>query len=141
MTEYVAGFFDADGSVSLTRLGRLENRSPVIVFTNTQKAILDKIRIHLVKAIPEGPIGSLIRRPGRKLGHSMTYDLKYSHNNALVVARLLLAFSLHPEKTRKLKLLVGYYQSVTPRNGKYTPEMRAAKQEFETEFYREGMGK
>ena len=46
---YISGFFDADGSITLSVMGKREFRTVKIDFTNTKKSILLEIQEYLKK--------------------------------------------------------------------------------------------
>lgn len=128
MLEYIAGFFDADGSVSLIRCARNENRSPQVCFHNSYRSILEAIKDYL-------GCGTITLKRAKKQTHSDSYDLKVTHRQALVVAEKIYPYVRHPAKKERLRLLLEEYLSTTDRQGNYTRKALIAKYDFEERFF------
>ena len=123
---YIAGFLDADGSVSLQRNGKKDKfRSPTVEFFNNDYAILESITITY-----GGKVGT---RKARKDTHADSYELRLSGDKALDVIADVLPYMRHYKKKFRAYLIHSFYKQYTPRNGKYTPEQLAGKQWLEEE--------
>lgn len=128
--EYISGFFDADGSISLMANGRGKNKTIQISFHNNELDILKDIQLYFDKLDLKGFISI---KPAKKETHSDSYELKYVYNKALEVAKLLK--SSHPKKLHRINTCLKYYKKVTPRNGKYSNELLRKKQAFDRLFF------
>lgn len=116
---YVSGFFDADGSITVSRDSVREQPHVVISFCNNERAVLDEIRIFIFKELKVK--GFIIHKKPRKVTHSDNYELCYASTpKCLVIAQHLQ--SLHPKKMARLKL-IPKVKELTPRNGKYSDEL------------------
>ena len=117
---YVSGFFDADGSISLVKKYSKGNANKTIQisFHNTELTILEEIRDFISSEI--GVIGRISVKKPKKDNHSVSYDLKYVQHRGYVVSTYI--NSRHPKKIERIKIYK-QIQELTPRNGKYTEEM------------------
>lgn len=126
---YVSGFFDADGCITYGGKGRRNKDSIQIHFSNNEISILEQIQKFILDEL--GIKGHISRK--KKNGYSDSFDLKYTY----LAKTLLLSDhikSKHPIKKRKL-LLVSELKELTPRNGKYTPELLEARESFRVKFF------
>ncbi len=128
MLEYIAGFFDADGCVTLTKDHKSKHRSPQVSFVNNERAILETIREYF-------GYGTICKKPARKENHNSSYDLQYTHRRAMQVLEAIYPFMLHSRKRHRTKLILEEYLSVTDRQGNYTGKMLIAKRDFEERFF------
>lgn len=127
---YINGFFDADGSISLIKKHPNRKRSITLYFSNSERNILESIQAFILK---ETSIkGHLVSKKTYKENHSPQYDLRYSDGQAFLLVPFLK--SIHPKKAHRLEV-AKRYKSVTPRNGKYTEEMLEKRNQFVTDFF------
>jgi hypothetical protein len=129
--EYISGFFDADGSISLIRIHPNEQKSIQVSLCNNERLVLMRMKEYLFKNYKIK--GSVSKKKPRKHGHSANYELKYTRNSALKLIALL--NSLHPKKKYRIDIATKYYQVVTIRNGKYNETQLMRKAAFERLFY------
>jgi hypothetical protein len=118
---YISGFFDADGYITLSKMSKNENETPVLGFTNTHKYILEKIQFFIEAQTKEKC--TLCTKKSKNINHATGYDLKCVgfrkiHN---IVQNFT---SIHTKKLGRLELL-SEIQRLTPRNGKYTKESKS----------------
>lgn len=114
---YVAGFLDADGSVSLHRDRKDKPdymKTPSVEFYNCDKNILEKIQ--------EKWGGNIKTKTPRKNNHNISYTLTIRENKALELLISVFPFMMHEKKKTRASLLIEHYKKCTPRNGKYTIE-------------------
>lgn len=115
---YISGFFDADGYITVSKTAANEEAQPVIGFTNTVKKILVEIQRQIEK--DTGLKGSIVMKTSKVENHSDSYDLKYVGVPKAVVLSSYLDI-LHPKKCKRLMMVLGLIK-LTPRNGKYAPD-------------------
>jgi hypothetical protein len=128
--EYISGFFDADGHITLS--GQKEKEKTTHVgFTNIDLKLLESIRDFILYDV--GIKGVISKRTSKKETHSDCYNLVYRYDSALKVAFKI--NSQHYKKKEKIKLVLEKYKSVTPRNGKYTEDMKKMREKFVNEFF------
>lgn len=128
MIKYITGFFDADGSVTLSRSRKNEMKSPQVSFHNNERVILEEIKRYFGH-------GSISKKKARKDTHHDSYDLKMSHQKAILVLEQMYPYMLHPKKRYRTKLILEEYSLITNRQGHYTGRMLIAKYDFEERFF------
>lgn len=129
--DYVSGFFDADGSVTLVNLSNSKNKTIQLSFHNNELSILNSIKTFIDSEI--GCNGVISTKKPRKINHSVSFDLKYSYSSALDVANRI--STIHPKKKHRIEIYQKI-QEVTPRNGKYTDDLRKRRSELEELFWK-----
>lgn len=120
---YVAGIVDGEGTITLTRVHRGEGRRPVVSISSTELPLLQYIR----SIIGAGRITGKITAHSH---HSPSFAYVISSRQALALLARISGY-LRTYKLQRCRLLLDEYISVTPRNGRYTPAQRAAKEIFE----------
>lgn len=130
MKDYISGFFDADGSITLSHNSNKLYRTPKLDFTNVELEPLQKIQ----DFFKENGINMYIStKLPRKKSHSTSYTLSCSNNNAIKALEFI--NSLHPKKRHRINTILKYYKQVTMRNGKYTSKQHTRKIAFERLFF------
>ena len=127
--DYIAGFLDGEGSITLCRERKdAKFRMPMVTFSNNARCILEEIQRFLNLS------GSLIQKTESRPNCKPSFTLNYRDNAALAVCGLLQDKVRHPSKRARIDLLLSDYKTVTPRNGKYSAEMLKRKLDFEERF-------
>ena len=126
-TAYIAGFIDGEGTITLSRKHRGENRQLVISISNTEREILDYIK----QVVGAGKITN------KKIYHdnhtpSMTYAI--TNRQALDLLEQIFPY-LRSYKSERSALVLEHYVRLTPRNGKYTRQQREERKNFIEEFF------
>ena len=118
---YVAGFLDADGSVSLgkDRKGEEYSRRPLVTFYNCDTNILNKIQ--------ERWGGRIKARLPQNQNSNVSYELELNAMESLSLLTDVVPYMLHEKKKKRASLIVEHYKDCTPRNGKYTTDQMAKK--------------
>jgi hypothetical protein len=124
---YVAGIVDGEGTVTLTRTHRGESRRPIVSISSTELPLLAYVR----RIVGAGRITSKVRTLSH---HSPSFAYCVSSRQALSLLSQISPY-LQTYKSARARLLLDEYLRVTPRNGRYTPEQRLAKQSFEDRFF------
>lgn len=117
MRAYIAGFFDADGSITAVRQHQGKNRTIQISFHNNELLILEKIREFIRNDLQCK--GSLSTKSAKKETHSDSYELKYVFRKGLLVGNKMYPFILHSKKKHRIEIY-NKIQNLTKRNGKYS---------------------
>ena len=128
--EYISGFFDADGCITLTSTHSGKNKTIQISFHNNEREILESIQSFILQEIEVK--GHITIKRAKQDTHKDSYDLKYVYLNALKVANNLI--SKHPKKKRKIELY-NFIQEKTNRNGKYTEQELQERRNLEEQFF------
>lgn len=129
--DYISGFFDADGSLTLTTNKSQQFKTIQLSFHNNELSILEEIRQFIENEL--GIKGSIATKKPEKEVHNVAYDLKYVYFSK--VNRILsLINSKHPKKRHHIKISFEL-ELVTPRNGKYNDELLMKRKAKEIEFF------
>ncbi len=129
--EYISGFFDADGSVTLSKLQKNKNKTVVISFHNNEKSILESIQNFILN---ETNIkGFITHKKQKKENHNDSYSLNYSYLPK-VLELIKYMDILHPKKRHRFDV-IRKLQMVTKRNGKYTKDELEKRYEIEELFW------
>jgi hypothetical protein len=124
---YVAGIIDGEGTITLTRTHRGENRRPVVSISDTELPLLTYVQ----SVVGAGRItGKMCTREH----HSPSFAYTITSRQALQLLAQVCPF-LRTYKSKRACLLLEEYVSVTPRNGRYTAEQREAREQLETRFF------
>ena len=124
---YVAGIIDGEGTITLTRTHRGENRRPLLSISSTESALLLYVR-SVIGA------GRLTNKACARPHHTPSFTYVISSRQALAVLSQVAPY-LQTYKASRARLLLDGYTSVTPRNGRYSPEQWVARQQFEDRFF------
>lgn len=120
---YIAGIIDGEGSITLSRKHRNENRQLAITVSNTEKYLLDFI-LERIGA------GKITTKRTVQAHHSPSFTYAVYNRQAHYLLQQIAPY-LRTYKARRAALILRNYIALTPRNGKYTAEQRRAREEFE----------
>lgn len=123
---YLAGLIDGEGSISLTRLHAGTNRQLLLTISSTEQAL-----VHW--ALGRIGAGKVTRKRAVAPGHAPGLTYAIANRQALAVLRQVTPY-LRSYKRQRAELVLAKYLDLTPRNGRYTPELRSARASFESEF-------
>ena len=130
--EYITGFFDADGSVSIVSQGENKQKTPQISFHNNEIDILIAMQAFIFKELSIK--GFISKKRKLKEHHGQQYDLKYvDYTKCVKLANSI--NTIHPKKKKRFDI-IRKLQTLTPRNGKYNEEMLRQKSILEEEFFK-----
>ena len=120
---YIAGLIDGEGTVTLSRRHKSENRHLVISISNTELPLLE----YVLTSVGAGKItGKRIYQPH----HTPSYTFSISNRQGLALLIQVLPY-LKTYKAKRSDLILRDYIRLTPRNGHYTPEIKQARTDFE----------
>ena len=128
---YITGFFDADGSVTLITRSKGRQKSPQISFHNNDLNILMNIESFIFKTL--NLKGHISKKKRTKEHHGQSYDLKYSDFNKCVKIIENIE-SIHEKKSKRFEL-IKEIKNLTPRNGKYTEIILNKRKQLEIKFF------
>lgn len=118
---YIAGFFDADGSISLVRFKSKETKQLNVNFTNTDLSILKFIQGSLEEL---GLTGWIVKSSKREDHYLQGYQLVYYRNTAILVMEAILPYIKHQKKVKRFELFKSQYRPLIKPNGKYSDSER-----------------
>ena len=120
---YIAGLIDGEGTVTLSRKHRNENRQVAVTISNTDLRLLD----YVLKTVRMGKI-TRTRTVSERHTPSFTYAV---YNQQALRLLEQIAPYLRTYKADRTSIILHDYCSVTPCNGKYTDKQRILRTEFE----------
>ena len=119
---YIAGIIDGEGTVTLSRRHRSENRHLVISISNTERPLLE----YVLKSVGAGKITN---KKTYQSHHTASYTYAISNRQALAMLNQVFPY-LKTYKAKRSDLILRDYIRLTPRNGRYTPELKLARADF-----------
>ena len=124
---YVAGIIDGEGTITLSRQRANEFKCPVVSVSSTTIEFLEYLKLHYGGCISKQKI--------YKEHHKQSWSWKVERSACYKILNDIKPYLLCPEKKYRCELILNTYQLVTPRNGRYTKEMLALKENFEYQFF------
>lgn len=121
---YLAGLIDGEGTITLTRKHLNENRQLAVTISNTERNLLE-FTLDVVGA------GKITGKRTTSTKHTPSYTYAVYNRQALALLKQVQPF-LRTYKAERATLILRDYVDLTPRNGKYTPELKQAREQFET---------
>lgn len=121
---YFAGIVDGEGTITLSRLHRSENRRVVVSVSSTERILLE----YLQRAVCAGTITT---KKTAAPQHAPGYAWSVRGRQAIALLSQIAPY-LRTYKARRARLLLEHYVRLTPRNGKYRPEQLEERRQFET---------
>jgi len=125
---YPAGIIDGEGTVTLSHIKRNEYRSTQVSVSSTTYQIVEFMKKHFGGCI-------ITRHTKAKEHHKDSWVWQVTRNKAIEFIQQVRPFMIEPVKCYRADLLINKYHLCTPRNGKYTDEMKKAKEIFEKQFF------
>lgn len=120
---YIAGLVDGEGTVTLTRKHKNENRQLCVSISSTERDLLEFV-------LSATGVGKITNKATSKSHHSHSYTYAVYNRQALALLDRITPH-LKSYKCTRAELILRDYLAVTPRNGKYTEEILARKGVFE----------
>ena len=120
---YIAGLIDGEGTVTLTRKHKNENRQLCVSISSTEVELLKFV-------LSATGVGKITNKQASKSHHSHSYAYAVYNRQALALLEQTLPY-LRSYKRDRAALILKDYLTVTPRNGKCTTEILARKKIFE----------
>ncbi|MDP3965260.1 MAG: hypothetical protein Q8Q13_00480 [bacterium] len=124
---YLAGIIDGEGTITLTRRNKNEQRQLVVSISNCELPLLKYIA-RLVGT------GIIVTKHILKSNHSQGYAFNLKNRQALDVVRMTYPF-LRTYKQQRAALILKDYLRLTPRNGKYSAVQLAERDRFVEKFF------
>ncbi len=123
---YIAGLIDGEGTISLTRRHKNENRQLEISISNTEIPLL-KFVLECVGT------GRITRKKVYSNKHTPSATYIVSNRQALDLLEQITPY-LRTYKRKRAKILLADYLRLTPRNGKYTEDLHMERDKFISKF-------
>ncbi len=123
---YVAGLIDGEGTISLARKHRDDNRQLVVTISSTERAILE----HVSEVAGAGKITG---KKTYQAHHAPSFTYCITNRQALDLLSQTFPY-LKSYKAARARLVLEKYLDLTPRNGRYTAELWAEREAFVEQF-------
>jgi hypothetical protein len=123
---YIAGLIDGEGTVTLTRLHAHENRRLVVSIASTELQLLQFV-------LESSGAGKVTRKKTSSDRHTPSFCYAVTSRQALSLLRQVSPY-LRSYKRQRAELALSRYESLTPRNGKYTADVKSKRCAFEDEL-------
>jgi hypothetical protein len=120
---YIAGLVDGEGTVTLTRKHKNENRQLCVSISSTEKGLLEFV-------LNVTGVGKITNKSASKSNHSHSFAYAVYNRHALALLECITPH-LKSYKRDRSEMILRDYLAVTPRNGKYTDKLLAKKKLFE----------
>ena len=124
---YIAGIIDGEGTLSLSRKHKSDNRQLVISISNTERQLLDYI-LNVVGT------GKLTNKKTYKDKHTPSFTYSVTNRQALDLLKQITPY-LKTYKVNRARLVLSDYIRLTPRNGKYNEETLRQREDFINKFF------
>jgi LAGLIDADG-like domain len=121
---YIAGLIDGEGTITLGRKHRDDNRRLIVSISSTERILLEYVRSVC-------GVGKITGKRTCKACHAPGYTYTVTNRQALTLLEQTTHY-LRTYKSDRCRLILANYLALTPRNGMYTPELMAEKARFET---------
>lgn len=123
---YIAGLIDGEGTITLSRVHRNENRRLVVSIASTERCLLEFVA-------EQTGCGKITNKRTTSKRHTPSFAYGLTSRQALDLLVQISPF-LRSYKAGRAALAIERYLSVTPRNGKYSLETKQARGAFEESF-------
>jgi len=120
---YIAGLIDGEGTVTLTRKHKKENRQLCISISSTEKCLLEFV-------LRATGVGKITNKKTGKPNHAASFAYAVYNRQALSLLENVEPF-LKSYKRKRARLILSDYLKFTPRNGKYNDGLLVRKHCFE----------
>lgn len=126
---YIAGIIDGEGSITLTRMHKGENRRPCILISSNDIEMLVYIQ-----NIIGGTINT--KKNYNPSKHQQSYTLAFKNKTQVFyVLEKTLNYLRVSKKKKRAEWILTQYDVVTLRNGKYNANALKKKLQFERKFF------
>lgn len=125
---YIAGIIDGEGTITLSKRHRKENRQLVISVSNNEKQLLDYL-LHVIG------VGTITKKRTYSESHSTNYTYKISNRQAILLLEQT-SYYLRTHKQQRASLILDKYLKLTPRNGRYSDRMEKDREQFIDDFFK-----
>jgi len=121
---YIAGLIDGEGTITLTRKHRNENRQLAVSISSTERNLLEYVKETL-------DAGKITRKRITQPQHTPSFTYAVYNRQALWLLAQVKPY-LRGYKAGRTRLILRDYLRLTPRNGKYTEQLQLERTAFET---------
>ena len=124
---YLAGIIDGEGSITLAKDKQF--RYPVLEVSSTTYQIVEYLKVHFG--------GVISKKNERNPKWKQAYVWKIERRKAIsLLEEEIVSYLNEPKKKARAQLIIKDYIRLTPRNGRYSEEIKQQKLKFEEEFFK-----
>jgi len=123
---YLAGVIDGEGTITLSRRHRNDNRQLVVSISSTEAELL----IYIRRAIG---VGRITHKRISRAHHTPSFTYAIANRQALALLEQISPY-LRTYKSQRAALVLRDYIRLTPRNGKYTLQQQREREAFIQRF-------
>jgi len=123
---YIAGLIDGEGTISLSRKHKFDNRQLVVSISNTERNLLNYVQ-ETVGA------GRITNKRTSRVNHTPSFTYSISNRQALDLLKQITPY-LKSYKSGRATLILDHYVRLTPRNGRYTSTQIEEREAFIQQF-------
>ena len=124
---YIAGVVDGEGTITLIRRNKGQNRRLSLTISNNDLALLQWIK----KIVG---VGVMITKRTYSKKHFPSFTYSVSNTQAYDLIERIEPY-LRGFKKLRARIVLKNYHKLTPRNGKYTDQALAKREEFIKKFF------
>jgi len=125
---YIAGIIDGEGTISLSRRHRADNRQFVVSISSIEPQLLEYIRRTI-------GAGRITNKRTYRTNHTPSVTYVINNRQALALLEQVTPY-LRTYKVLRAQLVLRDYLRLTPRNGKYTIIQLREREAFVEQFLR-----
>jgi hypothetical protein len=131
---WTAGIVEGEGTISLQPGSGRGYRRPYVSVDNTDIEMLEE----LTRLFG----GGYVAKRSSAAHHRQCWSWRvYGSDKVIAFLKQILPYMRCQAKADRARMLITEYKATTPRNGYYTPELRAIKEDFERRFFEVGAGR
>src|SRR3990172_1275986 len=123
---YIAGLIDGEGTISLSKKHKFDNRQLVVSISNTERNLLNYVQ-ETVGA------GRITNKRTSRVNHTPSFTYSISNRQALNLLKQITPY-LKSYKFGRATLVLDNYVRLTPRNGRYTSNQLEEREAFIHQF-------
>ncbi|HEX2828801.1 MAG TPA: LAGLIDADG family homing endonuclease [Burkholderiales bacterium] len=124
---YIAGLVDGEGTATLTRRHRADERQLVVSISSTERDLLE----HVKRVAGAGRITS---KRTYRTEHTPSFTFAICNRQALDLLAGIAPY-MRGYKRERARLVLDKYVALTPRNGRYTDRARQEREAFIQRFF------
>jgi len=124
---YIAGLIDGEGTITLGRIHKGDNRQLVVSISSSELNLLRHVKDII-------GVGKITNKKIYKDRHNQSYAYSLTNIQALELIKQISTY-LHGYKRLRAELVLKHYKALTPRNGKYSPGLLEKRENFIKEFF------
>lgn len=125
---YIAGIIDGEGSIMLIRFHSNQLPAPCITIASTSLELLQWVK-------DKSGLGSIKSKKNYcPTNHKDSYTYTVRYDEVISLLKEVEPYLVIKQKKLRSQMILNEYKGLTPRNGRYSKELLAKKEEFYIRF-------